>query len=60
MGGMAERLRNMRKRRAESRARRQEGKTRAAHERALGDPNPSVARRHGERFSKGPRQGGGV
>lgn len=50
----------MRKRRAESRAERQEGKTRAAHERALGDPNPSVTRRHGERFTKGPGTGGGA
>ena len=57
---MAERLRSMRKRRAESRAQRQEGKTRAAHERALGDPNPSVTRRHGERFTKGPGTGGGA
>jgi hypothetical protein len=60
MGGMTERLRNMRKRRAESRARRQEGKIRAAHARTLGDPNPDVTRRHGERFSKDPRSGGGI
>jgi hypothetical protein len=60
MGGIAERLRGMRKRRAEARSRRQEGKTRAAHARALGDPNPDVARRHGERFSKEPDSGGGV
>jgi hypothetical protein len=59
MGGMAERLRSIRKRRADARAGRQEAKTRAAHARALGDPNPDVRRRHGERFTKGPDIGGG-
>jgi hypothetical protein len=60
MSGIAERLRSLRKQRAEARARRQEGKSRAAHARALGDPNPDVGRRHGERFTKGPDIGGRV
>jgi hypothetical protein len=34
--------------------------TRAAHARALGDPNPGADRRHGERFTKGPDSGGGA
>lgn len=58
MGGIAERLRRLRERWSESRARTREREARRAHANVGKDPNPSIARRHGESF-RGDHVGGG-
>jgi hypothetical protein len=60
MGGIAERLRSRRARWSESRARKREREARAARASAKRDPNPGLARRHGESFQEDPHWGGGA
>jgi hypothetical protein len=59
MSGLTERVRNLRARLSESRARKRERAARDAYARHGGDPNPPVHRRHGESHSSGYEGMGG-
>jgi hypothetical protein len=59
MTAIAQRLRNLRARWSESRARKRERDASAAHAQARRDPNPGLARRHGEDHRQDTPWGGG-
>ena len=59
MTSLMQRLRNLRARWSEVRARKHERAARKAHARHGDDPNPGMARRHGESFRGGDAPWGG-